>query len=83
MPSISFNDVLIIALVAAFVPVVLGLLPRLPLPVPSSKSSLGLSLGGVAGPALGEHDQYLRVTRALPRGSSCSSMCYLHGWTVK
>ena len=45
MPTISFNGVLTIALVAVFVPVVLGLVPRLPLPGAVLEVIAGIVLG--------------------------------------
>jgi Kef-type K+ transport system membrane component KefB len=45
MPSISFNGVLILALVAVVVPVVLGFLPRLPLPGAVLEVIAGIVLG--------------------------------------
>ncbi len=48
MPAISFNNVLIIAAIAVLVPVVLGLLPK----VPVSGAVLEVIAGIVAGPAV-------------------------------
>jgi Kef-type K+ transport system membrane component KefB len=48
MPAISFNSVLIIAAIAVLVPVVLGLLPRLPVP----GAVLEVIAGIIVGPAV-------------------------------
>src|ERR1700721_9864 len=48
MPPISFNSVLIIAGISVFVPVVLGLLPRLPVP----GAVLEVIAGVVVGPSV-------------------------------
>ena len=48
MPTVSFNGVLIIAAIAVLVPVVLGLLPKFPVP----GAVLEVVAGIVAGPSV-------------------------------